>query len=313
MKVYRQALYTLFILTAVLLSSCGPKKTALRLNFEKGKTYYYDVTSDQDISQTIMGQQVAIRQQMIFGIAMEVVDKDKDSNLVISTMYNKIKFRQESATGVIEYDSDKPASDSSDNPLARVFSSMKGGSFTVVMTPMGKVKEVRGYEDLVNRVVDNVSNGSDSLKAVMKNTVGSQFSDKSVIESLESSWNIYPEETISEGDHWTKTIKTSSGFPIISENTYTVKKISSDKVTLDVSSKIHTDENTKPNSMGMLYDISGTQTGKLVLDKQSGMIEKGDLKQEMQGSLTLRGEGPGEKLQWPMSIKSSTKIESRTK
>jgi hypothetical protein len=57
------------------------------------------------------------------------------------------------------------------------------------------------------------------------------------------------------------------------------------------------------------YEVAGTQDGTTVLDRETGLPLESELQQDLEGEITMEGEGQ-EPLSWPISLESTITVET---
>ncbi len=272
-KLFVIAVFAFFGTTLVALQSCQSSKSAtasrmLKFNFEKGKSYDYDMITD--IDQEVMGQKNEISMTAQYGLE---VTGSNDGIVDITTTFNAFRLNMKVMGMTIEADTEKPlAADTSSvmNPLtlmSKLFHSIKGQKFTMKVNAEGKVLEVSGMEEMAKNIIDSLEMG-DEFKETMNNSFKQQFNDASMKEQFERAFFIFPGKEVKVGDSWVKESSVPGGGAGSVKTTYTVDEIEGDMVILDMKSKIG-----GPDA-GKTY---GTQSGKMTVDSRSGLIMESDL------------------------------------
>lgn len=295
-KLFVFAVFAFFGTALVALQSCQSSKSAttsrmLKFNFEKGKSYDYDMITD--IDQDVMGQKNEISMTAQYGLD---VTGSNDGIVDITTTFNAFRLNMEVMGMTIEADTEKPlAADTSSkmNPLtmmSKLFHSIKGQKFTMKVNAEGKVLEVSGMEEMAKNIVESLDMG-DEFKEMMNTSFKQQFNDASMKEQFERAFFIFPGKEVKVGDSWVKESSVPGGNAGSVKTTYTVDEIEGDMVILDVNSKIGGTGGAK---------ASGTQSGKMTVDSRSGLIMESDLdlnmeaeesggKVKMVGKIRIRG------------------------
>ena len=133
-------------------------------------------------------------------------------------------------------------------------------------------------------------------------------------ETMEKMFAVYPGSPVGVGDSWNAEYVLTAGFPMIVSNTWKVKSIVGDKVTIEVESTIQPNmTSTLPQFGGMniAYDIQGTQNGHIVMDTLTGWLWEGEMKQQLDGMMSMSGGMFGsEGMKWPIQMESIVKIET---
>lgn len=281
------------LLLILLLAACkSSDKLALKLNYQKGKKYYYTSTTEQTTDQTFMGQSVSNSSKTVTGYIYEVTDIDKDGNYLVKITYDKIETDRKVA---------------SKSPIADDF--LKGFTFDMVVTPRGKVKEVRGMDKIMDLAVaaatpDSANDAAtDAAMKPIMDAVKSKYNDKNMGAMMEQMTNYFPEGDVEVGDTWENTVSIDMFVSMKIASTYKVADVKDNIVKLEVESKISTGDG--PGIMGMKMDIEGTQKGTMEIDSKTGLVVKSVTNQEMDGKMNMMG------MSMPMKIKTTTTIEAK--
>ncbi|OLP17634.1 hypothetical protein BST81_15025 [Leptolyngbya sp. 'hensonii'] len=300
---------------ALTTTQCSNNQTKLQLRLEEGKSYNFRFSSDQKISQTLMGQQQSVNQFVAMGYSFKVLDVDKDGVMTVQVTYDSVQFKQSGATGTIEYDSTKDAK--STNPLTLGFSALVGKSFSMKIRPDGGVQDIQGADALINDMIKALKIPEGPLKDALMGNMKDQFGDQALKEMMERSLNIYPTQPVKVGDSWQKKVTMTKGFPIIMDTTWTLKELKNGVATVEVVSKLAPNSAAPPirlEPMEMSYNLTGSQQGTLQLNQQTGFVNQAKLNQNISGQMEMKGiPGTTKSVTVPMQIESLITLEEARK
>lgn len=285
------------------IQSCQSTKSStaaklLKFNFEKGKGYDYDMTVSMD--QEILGQQITV--DMTTYYSMDVKEDDGNTKTINSTI-DRFKMKMGAMGANFDIDTDKPLpslgeTEDGKDPmkiLNALFGAIKGQEFNMKVDAEGKVLEVKGFEDMAQRIVDSLGI-EEAEKEKMKQQFNKQFNSEKIKGQFERTWYIFPNKEVKVGDTWKK--NTSVGMDEMGGNynsVYKVIDIEGNMVTLEETTEIE----SKRGEMELKGEIKGT----IVVDSQVGLIVKAD--QEM--TLRPTGESSG------FEIKAKTRIRGKAR
>ncbi len=284
------------VVILLVLAACKTgEKLALKLNYEKGKKYYYTSVNTQEVEQSVMGKTIKSKTTTTTGYLWEVKDIDKEGNFLVTITYDKVETKKEG--------------EGADSPSPMKDDFMKGFSFDMVVTPKGKVKEIKGMEKMMelamNAAMPDSLSDDPSNKAMMepvKEMLKKQFSDKSMSSLMEQMTDYFPEGEVTVGDKWEKVVNMSTIMPMKITSSYTVKDIKDGVAIIDVESKVEPGEGEA--LMGMKVTLNGTQKGTMEINVKSGIIVKSTMDQTMDGTVGMMG------MSFPMKINGQTTIEA---
>lgn len=278
-KLFSIASVLILSVTALVIHSCKTSGAAsgntLKFNLEKGKTYDYEIVWDMD--QKISDQDTKIS---LGGIYSVEVDEEKDGVKKLTGMYKSFKLYMKMAGLEMDIDSEKPAeptdqAELKQNPMgmmSRIFSAIKGKSFSMQVDEEGKVLSVSGFDQIINGMVD--STGADeNAKLQIRASLRDQFNEQAVKDQFAQIFTIFPNKKVKVGDNWEKHLQTGGKVPAKFLTVYTVKQIEGDHVTLNAKSNI--------SSTGGEMQITGDQTGTLLVDSKTGLVLNAEFDQSM--------------------------------
>lgn len=295
---------TLSCLTALLLGagwSCQSSKNTgvskmLRFNLETGKGYDYEMTMNLD--QEIMG--APMKMDMSYYYSMDVTGTENDLRQVTTTI-DRMQINMNVAGMQFRVDSEKPASVSGPDSLgvnasldrvSSMLAGVKGRSFVLQVDKEGKIKSIRGLQEMSAAIADSLQlQGKE--RADFEKQFGQQLNEQNTREQFERIWGLLPNKEVKVGDRWTTTTTMTGQVPGTYESEYTVREIEGDIVTLE-------EETTIKPAAGTLMPLEGEITGTVVADSRTGLILRSDhditmkldkdgIKARMKGRTQVRG------------------------
>lgn len=232
----------------------------LKFNFQKGKIYNYSITVD---AQRKKGDQ-SMGTVMKWKYDMQVVDESKGVKTVKAT-YKRIDMTADMGNDQkMEFSSEKKvdAMDFMQMP-SKMFSIIKGKSFTMQVNEKGEVVSISGFDKIGEAVVNEMSL-PDEMKPMLRENFQKQFNDDAVRQLFSQSFNALPNKYVSVGDSW----RTNASLSTLKQDiatVYTVRSIRDSRILLTGESKLKSSEGT----------ISGTQLSKLIIDAKTGVMLDG--------------------------------------
>jgi len=284
-------------------------KISLRLKLEKGKTYKFNMITEQKINQKVMNNKMELEQTIGMGIDFKVTDVDEKGIHAITMVYTSVLFKQSgSPMGTIEYDSKKspeniPAS-------AKGFAALVGLSLGMKMDNLGQVKDVTGSKEFFEKMIEKLQLPDGPQKELVSESLKNQFGEKSIKKMMGQMSCVFPEKELGIGDSWKQNISMTGPMPLNMNNTYTLKEIKKDLVVLNVESDLKPNKDPKAatqkiGNMEQKIELSGTQKGTLEINPVTGWTRKSKLTQNLTGKITMTSPYS---MTIPMDIKSITTI-----
>lgn len=304
------------VLAAVLAAAFGivgaqaAEKTQYKLKFEKGQKYYLRMTTEQKITQTIMGKEQTVDQNVGIGADFDINDVDAGGNTWARYTYRWVKFAQKTPMGEMAYDSSNK--DASVPPMGLGFAALLGEGFSLKMTPTGQVAELKDLDKMRSNIQKKFADGP--MRELMIKSMEKYTSEEAVKESTESSMAIYPDRPVGIGDSWSRTIVLSSSAAMILENTWTLKGRKDGVAAIEVVSIIKPNPKAEPVDMGamkMSYRLSGKQQGLIEMDESTGRMIRSKMNQELSGDVAIKNAATPDApdMILPMKIKATTSTE----
>jgi hypothetical protein len=282
MKIKRIVLASMFLVSGLAIA---PAQVKLSFNPEKGAKYEYQTEMIQNNKTHVMGQEVPVEMEISSNYLMEIVDKTSDE-IHVKFTYQEITYIISSPMMKMGYDSKNPIENPSDmdNMFGKMLGNLLGASVMVVFAPDGSAKSVTGMDAIAENMAGTVVNDGQiatQMAAQMKQT----FSDVSMKSSFEQLFRIYPDNPVRAGNKWEIESETTinnmnTGF----KTNYTLKNVSRNMATIAVESVIE----MNPGA-GMDGKLTGTQTGTINMNTQTGLPETGNMTQNMKGSVSTQG------------------------
>jgi Family of unknown function (DUF6263) len=170
-----------YILAACLLFvSLAQAQTSLLWKFGKGQVFDVERTASQKQTVEIEGKHFKQQRQSAWHVRLEVKEKQA-ANVVMLALLTKVEHH---LTGGADADSIDP----------KLHEKMQGSSFTLTVTPDGRIVQLQGYEDFLKRVA-----GMD--KARLK-ALGVTFPESALKEALADLFGPLPQKSVANGDAW---------------------------------------------------------------------------------------------------------------
>jgi hypothetical protein len=274
-------------ITSVTFSGTTSAAVQLQLKLTKDKTYYQRTTVDQHVTQTLMNQPMKVDMTMGMGTKLDVLDVDPAGNAQIRYTYIWVMSKQTGPTGTITYDSAQQAKPPAGmEPLA----SLMNQSYTVKLTPKGKVLEVQGTEQMKAAVMKNMPPGAEA--GPMGSMMATFLEKQGVKEMTESLMGLYPEKPVEVGQSWSDKRTLTAGYGRIEEIKWTLQKEEAGVATIAQTATVRSNPDAAPmdvQGMKLRIDVSGTEEATIQVAEATGLIQleqghqqlKGEIKMEM--------------------------------
>lgn len=291
MKITKAFIGVALIAPSIVLA----QKVDMKLNLEKGKKYTQKTEVVNATKQTMMGQVMEINTTASSITHMELTE-DMGKTDMYKIWYGDVGMSMTGMGQTQTFTSDTSNLDTVD-PMSKVLAGLTGKKFDAKITEKGMVEEVMGLEEMVKNATAAMPGGPQ-----MAEQISGSFGDDGLAKNLELTTDIFPEKSVKVGDSWTKEQFTSTGLPIISKTTYTLKSVENGIAILDVVAQLETDPanaSTQVQGMEATQYYEGERTGILDVEVATGWVTSGALQDDIVGSITI---APGAQVPDGMTI-----------
>ncbi len=274
----------LLLLAFASLNAVYSQKTSLKLNLKKGETYHQKTTSIMSMAMNTQG----FNMDMSIGSFADMsfhVTKARSKYYEMEVRYGYISSSLKMPSAGIDIIMDE----NSEGPVGEIFKKMQGSSFTVKMSKTGKILEVSGLDEMVDKLLGDTFEGSEAEAHAIKNQITQYFEESSMTQSFNASL-IYPSHKVVPGDRWENNIATNIGMAMLDKMNMLYEyeyKGKSDgmnviAVTGTVSMGMDFDEEE-----GMSVDMEGTISGEIKADGKTGWVAESSTTNNFAGEITV--------------------------
>jgi hypothetical protein len=283
-------------------------KQELTLNLEKGETYIQNSSSNTTIFQIIGAQQAST------GIAVNAQTSFKVLDISKGLFTMEVRY-QHMIMSVVTPQEIKQYSTENSVPsdfVSMAMQNLKDKPFKIIMDRKGNVVEVKGiaalFEDAVKRF-----KGDNARKQAILNQLVQAFGEKSFISNIERCSAIFPSEPVGTGQRWTIANSTSGAMASNVITEFKLTAINDSICDITGNAKVSTDnkEALEVNGIVMKYNMSGTMTSNIKIDRKTGWIKKAQLKQNIGGNAQIRAGEQAQEVTVPMNLSSEVTISDK--
>ena len=248
-----------FAMMALSLAAAAhaQEKITLKLNMEEGAKRSTSFTMDMDNMVTANDTQINVKMNMAMDMSIEVKEVGGDGTHTMAFTYDRIRMKM---SGPLTVDYDSANQEQEGDPLSRVFGGLAGQTITTVMTPQGKVKEVRGFEELAEKLgvpKEQLKQQGDQMTQMMA---------------------ALPTMPVGIGDTWEATMNVPNQGGMTTTSTYTLTDRQDGEAIVKIDGKI-------TSAAG----LNGTMTGTMRVNEKTGWTEHGNMTMNMNGDIPGAG------------------------
>jgi hypothetical protein len=264
-------------LAAVAGASCLARRepVELRLSLEEGRAIVMTVRVEQTVTEAAEGREVRVRQQSTTVYRLESRGRLPDGSTALAARWDDLAIRMDVAGAEILFDSRAPAEATPGlEPLARLC----GRSLSFVADPRGRVREVRGLAALALELAPD----NPRARAVLDQLLD----ERMVRTSLEGFLGLLPPTPVRAGESWDveSTLPFAGG--LRARTRLTLRDVTGATCTLSLVSAVGAAAGSAGRGGG---GVTGSQEGKVTVDRKTGTVVAGEIRQRLTGAFT----GPG--------------------
>ena len=266
---------------------CQAQKFSLVLNLKKNVEYIQSTNSEVTIIQDINGQKLDMV-MIIRGNMSYLVKAITNEGFNMDVSYKSLSMSMQSPLGTVEFSSEK--SDEEDI-FSLILSEMKHKIFNMKMTKYGKVTEVKNIEKLFESAFNKFPNIPEAQLSQIKAQLLKAYGEAAFKGNIEMVTAIYPTGKVKKRDEWVIKTKLESGISADVVTTYKFLDHTKEYYLITGQSKIETadkDAYIKSNGMPMRFDLTGTMSSDIKIDKDSGWIIEAKISQEIEGDTFIK-------------------------
>ncbi|MCL4217645.1 MAG: hypothetical protein KJ052_11675 [Candidatus Hydrogenedentes bacterium] len=275
----------LLVILALAALPVRAETDALKLDLTLGESYQQTIESHQTITQTIGANEQERTQAMLVELRYEVKEKDPAGLMTCKVAFERLKT--EAGNGVESTEYDSAAEGVSMPVIYKPYAGLIGQAFTASITPLGRVREVKGMSEIIDAAVDTMDMAPEQ-KWQLAGIIQSQFGNEAMQKLIEQTLAVFPDETVAPGGAWSNEVETVGMAALRLKNTFTLDAIEDTAKITQTGELLPGAEETIIDMSGfeMESKMSGTQTGTFVLDARTGWILSSAATQKLSGEMT---------------------------
>lgn len=298
----------LLILTVIAVTTSQAQKVQLALNLEVNKEYKQNTNAKATIVQDISGQKMTMV-MIVKGNMTYLVKAINDNEYDMEVRYESLNVEMQLPQGSMMFSSEKL---DENDVFSMILSEMKDKPFQVIMEKNGKIKAVKNVESLFASAFNKFPDLTEAQKEQIKSQLMKAYGEEAFKGNIEMLTAIFPDKSVSKGDQWEIKTKLESGMSANMTTVYTLEENTPTYNLIRGDSKIETEDKdayVDTNGMPMKYDLSGTMTSEIKVDRKTGWIIEARTNQEVTGDAYIKGNPQmPDGMKIPMELKSETLI-----
>ena len=305
--------------------SCAAEKLDLKFRLKPGQKYGMRLITELKRTDTIEDEQENESFMFARGIGFDVKQVDANGVALVEVTFLTVKIDVIRAGGIhVEYDSTKQSvtDDYSEIPVHEAAGI--GESFVIKVTPKGKIIQLKGLEQMHERIIKKILNWDEKFlrmvpcsenetssisktdqqdirgwkdmsqksqkrwKEMRKHNTKAHYSEKEIRNMLSDMIMAFPDQSLAIGDTWTDKVKIWGKNREI-DGTYRLKNSEKGIIVIDLSAKRTPEEEAFSwvNNEGreIGFKLVGSCQGSFEIDEQSGWLVRSKVNMRFTGQI----------------------------
>ena len=288
------------------MHSPSDPKYHISIHLHPGDKYYYIISGDMQSRSDVKDKKIESASHSDLGLIYEVLSDSADS-IRLRITYDKLHIRLKS--GELEKDvTARKGGAAQGDPIEGLLGNILGSQLTVTLDNKGNVIGVEGGKELSDKILGAIdAPGSADNKQIIRQQMEKLVGEKSVRNTLQEAFRLFPDTAIYVGDDWVRKGQQSEDVKIGSNQTYSFTSLKGNIARVDERSDLTKEDDGNISIMGhdVPTDIDGEQTGFYEMDVTSGMLMNGESDLSLKGTLHVLG------MEVPVKIKTAKKISGK--
>ncbi|MCH8828024.1 MAG: hypothetical protein IID45_00445 [Planctomycetes bacterium] len=277
----------IFTVVAVvcLAASSADAQTKLAWKFKAGEKLNYSMVQKMNTATTVQGRNIEMKMNQTMDMVWKISKVETNGTASIAQTITRIRFvRQAGPLNKMEYDSDKLQAGGNPalQPMTKIFDALVGQEFTLKMSPLGKITDIKMPKKFLNAIQGA---GAGGIPGMMNKDTFKEMIGKASI--------IFPASGVTRGKTWNQTFEMKAPFGNIKVATAykylgTTRKGGATLARISVVPKI-----TFTPKLGALIKVDLLKqegSGTILFDINSGRLVGSSLKQKMVMKLQIGGQ-----------------------
>ncbi len=279
----------IFLVAAVALSVTSfSQKVTSKLTFKKGQKLEMISKVNSTVTMEMMGQTMDTKIDATITRMFDVEDVSGSATTIEHKMKRMQMNMEAPMAGAQSFDSENEKDMKGD--AGKAMEKALKNKYSMTVDAGGKITSVKADDDNPNKEVK--VDGNDMMSGTMAGVVSGMELPKS---GDLSEFKILPEAGAAKGDTWTDT---TGG----KKSMYKVTDVTDALVLIDYTEEGKTEKTQKANGMELKISTKDNTTGKITLDKKTGLLKEKTGITSSQGTMEVMGQ------EVPMSTKTTKTI-----
>lgn len=283
------------------------KKVKLQYQLEQGKTFTYEVKSNQDITQEMMGQTMGQTIESVQTFEFAVKEVLGNGDYVME--YRMKHYRMEAKTDMGDMSFDTETANT-EGAMGELMNKLLMTPIEFVMKGSGEIVEFKNNEEIA-ALVDSLADPTNPEFQMLAPIMSHFGSDDASKQSISTMLLVYPGGKIKSGKTWESTSTMNQMVNFVSTNVTQLSEIKGNTAILTQDNKISVGEGgttMEQQGMEMEFELAGGKQGSFEVDMTTGLIQKASGITTITGIISIDSSQLPAPMSIPMTIKTNDEI-----
>ena len=233
---------------------------------------------------------------------------DASGSALMNVSYQSVNYSLDSPTEHGKCDTADPKINC--DPLAAGMAALAGQSFTMRVSPDGRVFDVEGVEKIMKRAEDALSAAPADIKLSALAAVRQNCGPRATQEKMEDIFDFLPPHPVEVGERWSMSRATTAGIPAYFTSYCKITSRNNGTAAVKCFSDIRPNAGAPavPYGEGSIATIvSGFQEGKLTMDESTGLVLRSGSTTQLTGRILVTT--GGKTTSYSVTISSANTVE----
>jgi hypothetical protein len=288
-------------------------KVQLAMRLETGDVYFLETDTDQVVEEERGQQVLTLAHRFLLRTKHRVESVDREGNARVNSEFVRVRVRQSAIPGALELEYDSDAASAAGGPTrsATPFAVLVGRQYVVHLARDGAIRQIEGAEALVEEIAGAIPESYGELRDVYRDMVRQQFGAESLKDMEQRAMPIFPARELAPGDAWENEVVVKRGYPMVLLNTYRLLRCDGGSAFVELTGDALPLDGAEPvtNFPFKTYiELQGRQEGSFEIDERSGLVVVATLRNDLTGKRRQEGPEPGQKAEFAITIRGTTRI-----
>ncbi len=269
-----------FLVAAVAISVTGfSQKVTNKLSFQKGQKLEMVSKVNSVVTMEMMGQTMDTKIDATITRLFDVEDVANGATTIEHKMKRmQMNFESPMAGGAQSFDSDKEADMKGDG--GKAMEKALKNKYAMTLDASGKITAVKADDDNFNKTEKADVAAGDVMSGAMAGMAeGMEMPETGDF----SEFKVLPDTEVSKGGTWTDT---TGGKKAV----YTLTDVTDTHIIIDYTEDATTQRTQEANGMELKISSKDKTTGKIVLDKKTGLLKAKNSTTASEGTMEIMGQ-----------------------